>query len=153
MTLSSLTRSPEVGPFGGFPAWEGDQVRDDELKNLQDFAAAMNTRMDALVANADALRRLLEQVGATHQAAVAQLAEAQRQGLDRAIAARAEARLHEPIREAKAGKGRNAAGKRAGAPEATRSRDAQDRSDRVAGAPGDARRETAFERRERTQTV
>jgi ABC-type transporter Mla subunit MlaD len=127
----------------------------DELKDLQDFAAAMNTRMDALVANADALRRLLEQVGATHQAAVAQFAEAQRQGLERVIATRVDARLHEPLREAKTGKSRNAAGKRAGSPGAVRSPDSEDREsvDRVADARRDARREVAFEGRERTQTV
>jgi ABC-type transporter Mla subunit MlaD len=143
------------GTVGGFPAWKATQVRDDELKDLQDFATAMNTRMDALVANADALRRLLEQVGATHQAAVAQLAEAQRQGLERAIAARVGARLHEPLREAKTGKSRGASGKRAaGAARALEAQDPDSVSEQTAGGQSDGRSGVvAFERRERSQTI
>jgi len=136
---------------GESQAWKAAQVQDDELKDLNELAAAINGRMDALVAHAESLRRLLEEVGATHHTVVAQLAEAQRHGIERAIAMRTGAVPGEPLGEPKPRKGRSREKRdRASA----RRKDSTDRAtDRAAGSRGNGRGVVSFERRPRAHTT
>lgn len=110
-------------------------MEDDELKNVQELALAINARMDALVAHADALRKLLDEVGATHQAVVAQFAHAHRRTLEQAVAAVSNGRPRGPLRGIASRSGVAAGNGRAAAKPASPSRRRKPRRSRYSSSP------------------